>query len=114
MVDDNVDWEAQMIEVTEQLEEETSLWAEECKGVPVQFMQFDAFLMDNQIQATVAFFVEKGLIDVEEYNVFVKRFLLKSMQELRPKIRNMRLEELQRRLTARPQMVIPKDKRRIH
>lgn len=111
---DSVDWEAQMIEVTEQLEEETSLWAEECKCLPVNVMQFDAFLIDNQLQATVAFLVEKGFIDIEEYNVFVKRFLLQSMRELRPTIRNMRLEELQRRLTARPQMVIPKDKRRIH
>lgn len=99
-----------ILELNEQLREELKLWEEECRCVPGDVIVFDNFLMDNYLTTLAHLLVEKGILDDEELTIAMKERQLESMRDHRPRVKEMRLKELQARLGA-PTMGIPKSRK---
>lgn len=93
--------------INDELGIEVNLWMEECKCLPNDAIIFDVYLMNNFLTSLVSYLVEKEIIKDEEFTLYFKEKQLEHMRIERPKVKAMRLQELQKQLVS-PKMHIPK------
>lgn len=102
---DNLD--EQIEEINKLLVEETSLWAKEVGADPNNVVEFNNYLQQIHVDATIGFLIEKGIVDEKEYTLFFKQHLLKTLAGHREGARAARKRAIIENIV--PRMDIPRD-----
>jgi len=97
-----------IIELNKEFEEEMAKW-EEIQIDPTSVINFNPFRIDTWVQGLTLFLKEKGIIDEDEFVIFLKEKQIKTLQEMREELtKKMRAARLQSMGVDLPTMAVPK------